>query len=381
MYTQILIRYGELSLKGDNKKIFISKLAENIFKILNVKVEAAFDRMYVPYTPENYEKLGYVFGISSYSPVVKVETNYDVIEKAVLELFNSKNKNFKVNCRRNWKSFHLTSDEVNRKIATALFSQYDDLKVDVKNPTNLVSIEIRKEFTYIFLESTKGIGGLPVGSSGKALHLISGGIDSPVAAYLMMKRGVQLDYLSFITPPHTDEKTVEKVDKIISLLNKYQGGTKLFQVNYTDLMNYIGLTSKQSFKITLMRRSFYRIASIIAKEYNYLALSNGENLGQVASQTIESMHVIGKESEFQIYRPLVTFDKMDVVAIGEKIGTYQISIERAEEACELFAPKNPVIKPKMREVEYLEQELNMIKEMEQKLIERKLQIKRFKNCW
>ncbi|UVD81622.1 tRNA 4-thiouridine(8) synthase ThiI [Mycoplasma iguanae] len=378
MYSEILLRYGELSLKGKNKKIFINQLSANIEKIIGIKPATSFDRMFLPYNENYIEKLQYIFGISSFSPVIKINTDYEEIEKKVLEYFDNSKKTFKIIARRNWKNFEFNSDQINRKIATALFNKFQDLKVDVKNPENLISIEVRKEFTYIFLNSQKGLGGLPVGVSGKVLHLISGGIDSPVAAYLMMKRGVKIDFLSFITPPQTDEKTVEKVNKIISLLNKFQGTTILYQINYSTLMNYIGLTSNQSYKINLMRRSFYRIASHIAQQNNYLGLSNGENLAQVASQTLESMDVIGQQSKFQIYRPLLTYDKVETINIAEKIGTYQISIEKANEACEIFAPQKPVIKPGLKTAENLEQELNLLKQMEKETISKNLKVKKFK---
>lgn len=222
-----------------------------------------------------------------------------------------------------------------------------EYKVDVRDPDFKVEIEIRQDFTYVFVDRINGLGGYPTGVNGKVLHLISGGIDSPVAAFEMMKRGIHIDYINFITPPHTDELTLQKVEDIINLLIKYQGYAKLYRSNYTYLMNYLGLTSNQAFKITLMRRSFYRIVSTIAKRDGYLGLSNGENVGQVASQTLESMSVIQDAASLPIYRPILTADKLETVTKGEKIGSYKISIRPGNEACELFAPTNPVIKPKL----------------------------------
>ncbi|MGY6172192.1 tRNA uracil 4-sulfurtransferase ThiI [Candidatus Mycoplasma pogonae] len=377
MFDEILIRYGELSLKGSNKKLFIRKLAENIEKIVGIQPQTLFDRMFLPYNQEIFTKLQYVFGIFSYSPVIKVETDYAKIEQKIIENFDDSKKTFKIVAARNWKNFEMNSDQINRKIATTVFKHFPDMKVDVKKPELEIRIEIRKDFTYIFLGIQRGLGGLPVGISGKALHLISGGIDSPVAAFLMMKRGIEVQYLSFITPPHTDQKTVDKVNRIITTLNQYQGKSILYQMNYIDLMNYIGLVSKQNYKITLMRRSFYRIATQVALKHKILALSNGENLGQVASQTIESMDVIGSASHLQIYRPVVTFDKLEVVSLAERIKTYEISIERANEACEIFAPKNPIIKPNKSEVEKLEAELIQMHELEARLIDTKLIVKKF----
>lgn len=377
MYSKILLRYAELVLKGKNRNIFIKQLENNITNLLKEKPQTSFDRMYLNYSKENLEKLQYIFGISSYSPVAVCTTNYQDIENTVLKLFKKNSKTFKVNARRNWKKFEFTSDEINRKIATKIFENFNDIKVDVRNPEILINIEVRNNHTYVFLESIKGIGGLPVGVQGKVLHFISGGIDSPVAAYLMMKRGVHIDFLSFVSPPHTDQKTLQKIDDLINVLNKYQGKTILFQNNYTDMMNYLGFVSDQSYKITLMRRSFYRIAEKIAVKGNYLALSNGENLGQVASQTLESMAIIGAPISMPVYKPLITFDKLEIIDIALKIGTYDISILRASETCELFAPKKPVIKPKKEIAEQLEQELNLIPQLEQELLNN-IKIKKIK---
>ncbi|UWD34202.1 tRNA uracil 4-sulfurtransferase ThiI [Mesomycoplasma molare] len=379
MYDLILIRYGELVLKGGNRKLFINTLKQNILKITGEMPEVSFDRMYLTYNEDNMRRLKFVFGISSFSPVKRVNTNINDIKTEVLNQFNDDLKTFRLNCHRNWKKFELTSQEIIKEVASELFDKKENLKVDLTKFEQQINIEVREKYSYVFSKNIKGLDGLPVGVSGKALHLISGGIDSPVAAFELMKRGVRVDFLSFITPPHTDEKTVEKVEKIVQLLANYQAGAKLFQINYTDLMNYIGLTSNQSYKINLMRRSFYRIADLLAKKEGYLAISNGENLGQVASQTMESMDVIGSQTSLQIYRPLLTFNKIDTIKLAEIIGTYQISIEKANEACELFAPKNPVIKPTFEHANNLELELNELIPLEKEAISNKMSVKRFKN--
>ncbi|WGI36653.1 tRNA uracil 4-sulfurtransferase ThiI [Mesomycoplasma lagogenitalium] len=378
MYDLILIRYGELVLKGGNRKQFTNTLKQNIIKQVGEVPIVAFDRMYLNYSEDNLRRLNYVFGISSFSPVKKVETNIEKIKEIVLQELDPNSKTFRLNCHRNWKKFEYNSEQIINIVASQILKNTNK-KVDLFNYDEKINIEIRENYSYIFNKSYKGLDGLPVGISGKTLHLISGGIDSPVAAYELMKRGVHVDFLSFITPPHTDDKTIEKVNRIVQLLSNYQGGSKLFQINYTDLMNYIGFVSDQSYKINLMRRSFYRIADIIAKKGNYLAISNGENLGQVASQTMESIYVIGSQTSLPIYRPLLTFNKNDTIKIAQKIKTYEISIEKANEACEIFAPKRPVIKPTFIHAEKLENELSEIKELENQAIETKMTFSRFKN--
>lgn len=382
MYTKILVKYGELVLKKNNRKTFIRKLKENAEKILKTPVETKYDCMVVDYSKENIENLKYLFGISFYSPVYEIPTQTieeikDFFVKQQND-FESDDFTFKVVTKRNWKGFSLISDEINREVAKVIFNLFPKAKVNVKEPEVKINIEIRLNSIYIYFKTYKGLGGLPVGISGKAIHLISGGIDSPVAAFEMMKRGVELEFLSFITPPHTDDKTIEKVDNIIKVLLHYQPKIILHQYNYTKLMNYIGLVSNQAYKITLMRRSFYRIATALAQKKKIIALSNGENIGQVASQTLESMNVIGRASDLQIYRPLVTTDKIETINKAKKIGTLDISIEQANEACELFAPKKPIIQPSILEVEKLENELDMLLELENELIPEG-NIKIFKN--
>ena len=215
--------------------------------------------------------------------------------------------------------------------------------------------------TYVFTTSFIGLGGMPMNTSGQTLHLLSGGIDSPVAANLLQKRGLKVSFLNFITPPHTDKTTEYKINEIVKILTKYQGDSTLYQINYTKIMNYLSLIENQKYKITLMRRSFYRIASMV--------LSNGESLAQVASQTLESICNISSVTNLQIFRPLLTNDKNETILISEKIGTYNISIIKACETCELFAPKNPITKPKINVIENLEKSLIEIENLECEAIE------------
>lgn len=368
MYKKILIRYGELVLKKKNRNTFTTILANNIKTILNTKPEVEFDRMFIDYSEEYLNKLMYVFGISSFSPVVVIEKNIEQVKEQCLKMVDKNAKTFKISTHRNDKSFGLNSSQINCEVGSFIVEK-TNLVVDVHNPDQFFYIEIRKNNIYIFSKYYYGLGGLPVGSSGKTLHLLSGGIDSPVAAFNLMKRGLKVEFLSFITPPQTDNKTIEKIHSLIKVLNSYQVHSVLHLVNYSHLMNYIALVSKPAYKITLMRRSFYRIAEKIAKKYKILALSNGDNLGQVASQTLESLATISEATKMQIFRPLLTNDKEETIKIAKKIGTYDISILRANETCELFAPKEPVTKPMLEDVLSLEKELQMLEELEKECID------------
>lgn len=380
MYNKILVRYGELSLKGKNKMTFIRTLARNIKKTCSIKEEditVSFDRIYLNYSEETMKNLNYVFGISSYSGVYVCDSNIKDIEITLKKLFNKDSRTFKCIARRSFKDFEMSSIEMNNYFGSYVLNN-SNYKVQIKNPDDEFNIEVHKEYTYIFSNKIPGLGGLPVGTAGRVIHLISGGIDSPVAAFEMMKRGVHVDFLSFLTPPHTDKKTMEKVDTIIQNLTKYQGSSKLYSFNYTDLMNYIGMTSKQAYKIILMRRSFYRIASILAEDNGCLGISNGENLGQVASQTLEAMMVVQTQAKFPVYRPLLTYDKLDIIKKGILINTYNTSIIKANEACELFAPASPATKPSIKIVEFLEEELNNLLNLEENSILNKIELKYFK---
>ncbi len=371
MFELILIRFGELSLKGKNKMDFVRILAKNIRKICNINnedIQIMIDRIFIPYSDGNMDNLKYVFGISSYSPVFKIESNLKTIEQYLSNFDFGEHKTFKVNAKRKWKDFPLNSMELNNHLGSLILKSNKDITVKVKEPSIEMNIEIHQDFAYIFWEKHLGLGGLPVGSSGKVLHLLSGGIDSPVAALEMMKRGVEVEFLSFISPPHTDEMTIKKIKMIVEELTKYQVRSSLYLFNYTKLMNYIGLTSNQSYKIVLMRRSFYRIASQIAKNKKCLGISNGENLGQVASQTLEAINVIHEQSQFPVFQPLLTNDKLETIKKSEHFNLFQISTIKACETCEIFAPNHPATKPNLETAIKLENELNKLIDMEEESI-------------
>lgn len=371
MYKKILIRYGELVLKGKNRTTFIKQLGSNIKEILNTEYEMEFDRMYIPYLEENLKNLKYVFGISSFSPVIETNKNLEDIQSAITKLINKNASTFKIAARRNDKSFELNSDQLNNLLGGFVLKN-SHLKVNVKNPDQIFNIEIRKNSVYVFDKSINGIGGIPVGISGKVLHLISGGFDSPVAAYLLMKRGFKVDFLTFVTPPQTDETTINKIKNLTKVLSRYQKESNLYVCDFSLISSYIEFTEFKSFKIILMRRSFYRIASELAKQNEILMISNGENLAQVASQTNESMAVIGSSIKNEILRPLLTYDKNEIINLSKVIETHDISILKSKEACELFAPKNPVTKPTEAKTLRIESKLDELKTYEEIVLNQKM---------
>ncbi|QKT05333.1 tRNA uracil 4-sulfurtransferase ThiI [Mycoplasma sp. OR1901] len=372
MYKKILIRYGELVLKKKNRKTFINQLSNNITHIVGQKPQVEFDRMYLDYSELALERLKFVFGISSYSPVIVTENNIENFKEDVMKLVKNDSKTFKIESRRNFKGFEYNSGNINNILGTHVLKN-TNLKVDVHNPDQTFYVEVRKDQTYIFSNYISGLGGLPVGVSGKVLHLISGGFDSPVAAFELMKRGLKVDFLTFMTPPQTDQRTIDKIKGLVTTLSNYQVTSNLLIADYSYLMNYISFVSNESYKITLMRRSFYRIAEQIARKHNILAISNGDNLGQVASQTLESIYTIGSESSLPILRPLLTFDKNEIIKIARQINTHDTSIIKANETCELFAPKEPVTKPRIEVAKKLEEELNQIPELESDLLNSKIE--------
>ncbi|QJR43396.1 tRNA 4-thiouridine(8) synthase ThiI [Mycoplasma miroungigenitalium] len=378
MFTKILIRYGELTLKGKNRQNFIDVLARNISNIVGERPDAKFDRMYLSYSQHNMDKLKYIFGISSYSPVVECENKIEQIYDFANKMIDSNSKTFKISARRSNKNFELSSQDINMQLGGFILKNHPNISVDVHNPDQTIFVEVRDKSTFIFQDATPGLGGLPVGISGRALHLMSGGIDSPVAAFELMKRGLEVHFLSFVSPPQTDEKTIDKMKRLIAQLNNYQCKSMFYLCDYSNILNYIALVSNQAFKITLLRRSFYRIASSLADKLHFIALSNGENLGQVASQTLESLSVINQSSSKLVLRPLLTKDKVETINIAKQIGTYEISIEKANETCEMFAPKEPVTKPRLEDVIKLENELNNLEKFESNIILNNIEVIKIK---
>ena len=352
-YNYIVIRYGEIGTKGKNKKDFIRCLFNNIKNSLKKHKELKFinryDRMYVELNGTDpkqlYSSLNMVAGISSYSPVYLIERNLEVLKEKTKEIINNVEfKTFKVDSRRADKTFEVESQQLNRIIATVIL-QNKEVKVDVHNPDMKYNIEVRGEGIYVYYEKYKGIGGYPLGVGGRALVLLSGGIDSPVACFEMMKRGVTIECIHFASFPYTSKASEEKVFDLAHKLNVLQSDIKLHIIPFTKLQEAIYEHVDESYAITIMRRMMYRISELVAKRNNCLALVSGESIGQVASQTLNSMQVINSVTNFPMIRPLACFDKVEIIDLARKIDTYDISIRPFEDCCTIFTPKNPVTKP------------------------------------
>ena len=346
MQKLILIKYGELTTKKGNRNQFINKLNENIKKVINAKIIKKRDRMYI--LTDNIDlvtkKLQKVFGLQGIVIAYQVNTNSDDIINAVLEVLKDiKFKTFKVETKRANKNFEIKSMDFNNIIGSLVLKNFD-CKVDVHNPDIVVHIEIREE-TYIYLNEIKGCGGYPVGIQGKGILMLSGGIDSPVAGYLALKRGIDIDCLYFDSPPHTSLEAKNKVIKLASILNEYSGNIRLLVVPFTKLQEEIYKKVPSEYNITILRRMMYRIATSIDKKYKVVI--NGESIGQVASQTLTSINVINSVTNFPIIRPVACLDKLEIIEIAKKIGTYETSILPFEDCCTIFVPKHPVINPKI----------------------------------
>lgn len=357
-YDHIMVRFGELSTKGKNKNEFIKVLARNIKGALsdfeNIEIISRFDHIYVKLNDNDPKKiieiLQDVSGIQGLSLVLLTNEDIENLRKVCLELVKQEpGKTFKVHAKRANKKYPLISDQINREIAKVIL-QNTDLKVDVHNPDILVSIEIREEGAYVFTHTYKGAGGYPLGVGGKIMHMLSGGIDSPVAAYLLMKRGIKIECIHFSSPPYTNAGVIEKLKDLLGKLNKYQPEIRLNIIPFTKLQEEIYAQSDESYAITLMRRMMFRLADRLATRRHCLAISSGESVGQVASQTLDSMNVINNVTNMPVLRPVVTYDKTEIIALARKIDTFDISIRPFEDCCTIFAPKNPKTRPSMEEV-------------------------------
>ncbi len=353
MKKVIIIKYGELSTKKDNINYFLSSLKENIISKIGDDASIVFDRgrMFIYPIKNNYDvilnKLSFVFGIHEIDLGYEIENNsLELIENTLKELILDKEfKTFKVETKRSYKKYHMNSMEVSRYLGGVVLKTLKDVRVDVKNPECLINVEIRSDKAYIYFEKTMGIGGYPVGSLGKGLLMLSGGIDSPVAGYLALKRGVRIEGIYFESPPHTSDAAKNKVIALSKILTNYSGYIKLHIVNFTEMQEEIYKNIPHEYLITIMRRMMYRISYIIAKKNNCKILVNGESIGQVASQTLTSMSVINNVTSMPVIRPVACLDKLEIIDIAKKIGTYETSILPYEDCCTIFVPDHPVINP------------------------------------
>lgn len=360
MYDYIMVRYGDLTLKGKNKKIFKRTLNEQIrykLKTLPVNIEFQHDMIYVMLNEvapkEVIDILDTIPGLSSFSKVVKTVYDFDTITQKAIEIINEETKGktvtFKVESKRADKSIPITSQEITKQLSKKILSQVSNLVVDVHNPDKTLNIEVRKDATYLYFDRIPAVGGFPVSMGGKALVLLSGGIDSPVSAYLAMKKGLTVECIHFESTPMTSIESAQKVIDLTEKLAKFAPNykIKLHMVPFKNLHEQIMINSTDSYIITIMRRMMYRIATAIAEKSECLALVAGDSIGQVASQTLESMNTIKAVTDYLILRPLAAYDKMEIVKIAEKIDTLTISNRPFSDCCTVYVPKKPIIKPKV----------------------------------
>lgn len=348
----ILIKYGELTTKKNNRNLFINLLYENIknkLKNYDVKIVKNRVRMFIE-TNDNIDEivnvLSNIFGIHSIVVAYKVDNNIDSIKNNVIDIVkNISFKTFKVETKRSDKRFPIPSMEFNNLIGGLILKNIPSVSVDVHNPEYELKIEIREDYAYIYTKEIKGAGGYPVGVAGKGLLMLSGGIDSPVAGYLAMKRGIKIECIYFESPPHTSIQAKNKVKKLVEKLSKYNSNIVLNVINFTEIQEAIYKYCPKEYMITIMRRMMYRISEKVARKRKVIVIINGESVGQVASQTLNSMNVINNVTNYPVIRPVACLDKLEIIDISKKIDTYETSILPYEDCCTIFLPKHPVINP------------------------------------
>lgn len=371
MFRAFLIKYGEIAIKGKNRHVFEEALIRNITQALK-PVEGEFaitterGRIYITAQgdfdyDETIDALTKVFGIVGICPMWQVELrDMEQMEKDVLayvdEVYPDKHKTFKVLARRADKNFPLNSQEINAQLGGVILDAYPEMRVDVHHPDILLNVELRT-WLNIYSETIPGPGGMPVGTAGKAMLLLSGGIDSPVAGYMIAKRGVTLEATYFHAPPYTSERAKQKVVDLAKIVARYSGPIKLNVVNFTDIQLYIYDKCPHDELTIIMRRYMMKIAEYFANESGCLGLITGESIGQVASQTMKSLMATNEVCTLPVYRPLIAFDKNDIIEISEKIDTYETSILPYEDCCTIFVAKHPVTKPNLNAIRRSERHL------------------------
>ena len=371
-FQSFLIKYAEIGIKGKNRYLFEDALVKQIRRAVR-QVEGTFEvskargRISVNATSEyDYdeliEALQCVFGIVHICPVVQIpdEGFDDLAEKIVAymdEMYPDKHLTFKVECRRSRKNYPLNSQEMNRELGGRILDAFADMRVDVHHPQVMLKVEVREQFINVYSLEIPGPGGMPIGTNGKAMLLLSGGIDSPVAGYMIAKRGVFLDATYFHAPPYTSERAKQKVVDLAKLVARYSGPIRLHIVNFTDIQLYIYDKCPHDELTIIMRRYMMRIAEAIAKETGALGLVTGESIGQVASQTMQSLAATNEVCTMPVFRPVIGFDKQEIVELAEKIGTFETSIQPFEDCCTIFVAKHPVTKPNVNVIRASEKKL------------------------
>jgi thiamine biosynthesis/tRNA modification protein thiI len=368
--TRILIRYGELSTKGRNKKMFTQKLASNIKKALvdfpQVKVIPDYDFMYLDLheAPEEavIEKVKPIFGIQSISPVYIVEKDMEVAKKVVLDLLSQEDlegKTFKIMTRRSDHTFEMDTNQINLFLGDAVLEAFPEIKVQLKQPDITVRIDVRREHLMVSLKTIQGAGGLPVGTSGRVMLMLSGGIDSPVAGYLAMKRGMEIQCVHFASPPYTSPQALEKTKLLAAKIARFGGIIQFLTVPFSRIQEEIKKSIPEAYLMTIMRRFMLRITDQLRENARALAIANGESVGQVASQTLDSMVAINDVTNTPIIRPVATMDKLDIIKVAEEIDTFELSIQPFEDCCTVFAPPSPKTKPKLEKARQYEARLDV----------------------
>lgn len=371
MYQLVMVKYGELGLKGKNKMQFVNRLAKNIEKVIADleprKVIVNQGRIFVPAEDdmdEVMERLQKVFGIYALCPVVRLERNMDEIKEMAWKVLQDALPNggkFKVESRRADKRFPLPSPEISREVAGYIFDQCgDEYEAEMRHPKFSLQVEVREDWAYIYCQAIPGAKGMPVGTGGKAVVMLSGGIDSPVAAWMAMKRGVSVEMVHFESFPFTSQRAQEKVLDLAKILTEWSNASiKVHCVHFTEIQKAIHEKCREEYGITIMRRFMFRIAERIATQGHAMAIYTGESVGQVASQTLESMFTINNVTTMPVLRPLVGMDKEEIMALANRIGTYETSIQPYEDCCTVFLPAHPKIKPKLSEAEAMEKYLDV----------------------
>lgn len=364
--NELLIRYGELSLKGRNRNVFIRQLKKNIKTALHglptVEIDAERDRMFLRASApqdmtEAIERLPKVFGIQSFSPVVKCEPTIEAIYETALKVVGSdetEGKSFKVEIRRTDKAFPYVSNELQQMIGAHVLKNFQELHVKMKKPDILLHVDIRRHVALLTSKVIPGAAGMPVGSNGKTLLMLSGGIDSPVAGYMMMKRGVAIDAIHFESPPFTSDLAKQKVLDLAEKLSAFGTSVRLHVIPFTELQQIIAHKIPDGESMTTTRRVMMQIADRVREEIGALGIVSGESLGQVASQTLDSLTAINEVTSTPVLRPLIALDKLEIIDIAKKIDTYDISIRPYEDCCTIFTPARPKTKPKLKRVKHFE---------------------------
>ena len=369
-YTEIMVRYGELSTKGKNRKTFIMQIAQNVKRALAdfpaLKIHADRDRMHILLNGEDSEevipKLSKVFGIQNFSPSIRIEKEMPAIRAMVQEVVRevyTPGKTFKITAKRSDHSFELDSNGLNQELGGAVIEAIPEIQVQMKKPDINLRIEIRKDAAYLSYETIRGAGGLPVGTSGRGMLMLSGGIDSPVAGYLAMKRGVEVEAVHFASPPYTSEQALQKAKDLAGKLVPYVGTIQFIEVPFTEIQEEIKRVVPQGYLMTITRRLMLRLTDAIREMRKGLVIINGESLGQVASQTLQSMVAINEVTSTPIIRPVVSMDKTEIIEIAEKIDTFELAIQPFEDCCTIFAPPQPKTRPRLDKAQDYEARLDL----------------------